>query len=165
MPRASDYLLPGYIYHLTQRCHNRQHLLCFARDRDVYRAWLREGVERHRVPVYGFCITSNHIHVVAHADDVAAIAQFMHLASGATAKQYNLRKERTGSMWEHPYQCRIVTSTNLRSGQCARSLPLTMHFLGQKIAAKTGYDPVFDRKEMKYRYLATGTVGEPSITR
>jgi len=43
MPRASDYLLNGYTYHLTQRCHDRQFLLRFGKDRDVYRDWLREG--------------------------------------------------------------------------------------------------------------------------
>jgi putative transposase len=108
MPRASDYLLQGYTYHLTQRCHDRQFLLRFAHDRDVCRAWLREGVKRHRVPVYGFCVTSNHVHILAHVDSLEAVSQFMHLASGSTAKQHNLRKDRSGAMWEHPYQCTIV---------------------------------------------------------
>jgi putative transposase len=108
MPRASEYLLQGYTYHLTQRCHDRRFLLRFARDRDKYREWLREGVVRHRVPVYGFCITSNHVHVLAHADSVEAVSQLMHLASGATAKQYNLRKTRSGAMWEHPYHCTVI---------------------------------------------------------
>jgi putative transposase len=108
MPRASDYLLPGYTYHLTHRCIDQQFLLRFARDRDCYRDWLREGVNRHRVPVYGYCITSNHVHVIAHADSVEAVSQLMHLAAGATAKQYNLRKSRTGAVWEHPYQCTVV---------------------------------------------------------
>lgn len=110
MPRASECLLPGYTYHLTQRCHARQFLLRFACDRDTCREWLRVGVERYRVPVYGFCITSNHIHVLAHADDEESIGALMHLVSGATAKRYNLRKERTGSMWEHPYHCTAVES-------------------------------------------------------
>jgi putative transposase len=108
MPRSSDYLLPGYTYHLTHRCVDRQFLLRFARDRDVYREWMREGVARHRVPIYGYCITKNHVHVLAHASDVEAVSRMMHLASGSTAKQYNLRKSRTGPMWEHPYQCTVV---------------------------------------------------------
>jgi putative transposase len=74
----------------------------------VYREWLREGVQRHRVPVYGFCITSNHVHVIAHASDCEAVSAMMHLASGTTAKQYNLRKKRDGSMWEHPYHCTAI---------------------------------------------------------
>jgi putative transposase len=108
MPRSSDYLLPGYTYHLTHRCHDRQFLLKFAQDRDVYREWLRVGVQRHRVPVYGFCITSSHVHVLAHVDSVESVSRFMHLASGSTAKRYNLRKGRTGSMWQHPYHCTMV---------------------------------------------------------
>ena len=108
MPRASDYLLEGYTYHLTQRCHNREFLLSLAKDRDVYREWLRQGVKRHGVCVYGFCITSNHVHILAHVDSVEDVSRLMHLASGATAKRYNLRKRRAGSMWQHPYQCTIV---------------------------------------------------------
>jgi putative transposase len=108
MPRASDYLPPGYTYHLTQRCHDRRFLLRFVRDRDAYREWLRIAGVRHRVPVYGFCITSNHVHVLAHADSAESVSGFMHLASGSTAKQYNLRKGRSGSMWEHPFHCTVV---------------------------------------------------------
>lgn len=100
--------MEGYTYHLTQRCHNRSFLMRFARDRDAYRKWLREGVRRFQVPIYGFCITSNHVHVIAHALNREAVSALMHLASGATAKQFNLRKEREGSMWEHPYQCTII---------------------------------------------------------
>jgi len=110
MPRSSYYLLPGYTYHLTQRCHGREFLLRLAKDRDTCREWLRVGVQRYNVPVYGYCITSNHIHVLAHADDEAAISAFMHLVTGATAKRYNVRKERTGSMWEHPFHCTAVES-------------------------------------------------------
>ncbi|NQU41150.1 MAG: transposase [Lentisphaerae bacterium] len=108
MPRASDYLLEGYTYHLTQRCHNREFLLRLAKDRDVYREWLRQGVKRHGVSVYGFCITSNHVHILVHVDSVENVSRLMHLASGSTAKRYNLRTGRTGAMWQHPYQCTIV---------------------------------------------------------
>jgi REP element-mobilizing transposase RayT len=42
MPRANRYILPGRIYHLTHRCHDRQFLLRFAKDRDGYRQRLRD---------------------------------------------------------------------------------------------------------------------------
>jgi REP element-mobilizing transposase RayT len=38
MPRANRSILPGYVYHLTHRCHDRKFLLKFAQDRDRYRA-------------------------------------------------------------------------------------------------------------------------------
>ncbi len=34
MPRANRYFVPGKFYHLTHRCHDRQFLLKFVRDRD-----------------------------------------------------------------------------------------------------------------------------------
>lgn len=107
MPRASRYLLPGYAYHLTQRCTDRQFLLRFARDREALREWLRVGVQRHDVPLYGYCITSNHIHLIVHVEDVGAVAMLMDLVAGSTASQYNRRKQRSGAFWE-PYQCTII---------------------------------------------------------
>jgi hypothetical protein len=49
MPRANRYIVPGQIYHLTHRCHNQAFLLRFGIDRESYRKWLREGLERHGV--------------------------------------------------------------------------------------------------------------------
>jgi putative transposase len=33
MPRASRYFLPNHIWHITHRCHQRDFLLKFARER------------------------------------------------------------------------------------------------------------------------------------
>ena len=44
MPRANRYFVPGQVYHLTHRCHNRDFLLKFARDRDAYRTKLRQAL-------------------------------------------------------------------------------------------------------------------------
>ena len=107
MPRASRYLLEGYTYHLTQRCTNREFFLRFAKDRDVYREWLRIGVQRHHVPLYGHCVTNTHVHLIVHVDDIGPVAMLMDLVAGVTAQQYNRRKGRSGAFWE-PYQCTII---------------------------------------------------------
>ena len=101
-------MVEGHTYHLTHRCHDRRFLLRFKRERKAYREWLRVGVKRYGVSVYGYCITSSHTHVVAHVDDREAVARLMQLASGALARQLNERKGHEGSVWEHPYQCTMV---------------------------------------------------------
>ncbi len=108
MPRACDYLVEGYTYHLTHRCQEQLFLLNAARERDAYREWLREGVKRYGVPVYGYSITCNHVHVIVHASDREAVSRLMQLASGATAKGFNTRKDRKNAMWEHPYHCTVI---------------------------------------------------------
>ena len=56
MPRANRYFVPGYACHLTHRCHNREFLLRFAKDRDRYRMLLREGVREVEVSLLDFCV-------------------------------------------------------------------------------------------------------------
>lgn len=108
MPRASRYIVEGYTYHLTHRCHDRRFLLKFREERDSYREWLRVGVKRYGVSIYGYCITNNHVHVVAHVDDREAVARVMQLPSSAVAKALNQRKGHGDSVWEHPYHCTMV---------------------------------------------------------
>jgi putative transposase len=110
MPRHSRVILPGYTYHLTHRCHDREFLLRFQRDRNAYREWLREGAGRHGVPVLGYCITSNHVHVVIHAEAREPVSAMMRLAAGCTAGQYNQRKGRRGGFWDGRFRCTAVES-------------------------------------------------------
>lgn len=110
MPNASRYLQPGFTYHLTHRCHDRRFLLRTIRERNDYRRWLREGSRRHRVPIYNYCITSNHVHVIAHVDDAGAVSSMMQLASATVARHWNRLKEHEGSFWEHPFKCTIIQS-------------------------------------------------------
>ena len=49
MGRANQFNSGGGIFHVTHRCHNRAFLLKFARDRDAYRAILREQLEEFEV--------------------------------------------------------------------------------------------------------------------
>lgn len=44
MARANRCYLPGHTYHLTHRCHGREFLFQFARDRDVYRRMLWDSL-------------------------------------------------------------------------------------------------------------------------
>ena len=125
MPRSSRYLLEGYTYHLTHRCHDRRFLLKFAEEREQYREWLRIAIKRHEVSVYGYCVTSNHVHIVAHAHNRDAIARMMQLPSSTVARHLNRRKGHEGAVWEHPYQC-----TMIQDGQhllnCLRYVDLNM---------------------------------------
>ena len=93
MPRANRYLLPDHVCHVTHRCHDRSFLLRFARDRDGYRARLREACETSGVRILTYCITSNHVHLVTSTNDKAAIAGLMQRLEGDHARAYNRRKQ------------------------------------------------------------------------
>lgn len=108
MPNASRYLQAGYTYHLTHRCHDKRFLLRTNRERNDYRKWLREGASRYKVPIYNYCITTNHTHVIVHVDDPDAVSAMMQLASATVARHWNRLKVHEGSFWEHPFKCTII---------------------------------------------------------
>jgi putative transposase len=110
MPRANRYVVAGELLHITNRCHDRAFLLRFARDRDTYRSWLREGVRRTGVSVLDYIITSNHVHIVAESGRSSEIADLMRLAEGCCGEQYNRRKGRSGAFWEDRYGATIIDS-------------------------------------------------------
>ena len=64
MPRANRYFLPGYVWHITRRCHRRKFLLKFARDRRRYLRWLFEAKKRFGLCVVDYIVTSNHNHLL-----------------------------------------------------------------------------------------------------
>ena len=64
MPRRRRGLKDHSCYHITHRCHKREFLFKFARDRQVYVNLLRETVKRYRLDVLNYVITSNHVHLL-----------------------------------------------------------------------------------------------------
>ena len=62
------------------------------------------------MPVLGYCVTSNHVHVVIHAEAQEPVSAMMRLAAGCTAGQYNQRKGRRGGFWDGRFRCTAVES-------------------------------------------------------
>lgn len=89
MPRASRHYLPGYVWHLTHRCHRQQFLLRFAKDRRTWVHWLYVARQRHGLCVLDYAVTSNHIHLVVRDQGRGEIARSMQLIAGRTAQAYN----------------------------------------------------------------------------
>jgi putative transposase len=125
MPRANRYILPGRVYHLTHRCHDRQFLLRFAKDRDGYRRRLGEAVRSVEASLLTYNITSNHVHLLAYADDSEQIAVLMQRAAGEFARDYNRRKRRSGAFWEGRYHATMVDSGEYL-WECLRYVELNM---------------------------------------
>ena len=110
MARANRYMVPGQIYHVTHRCHNRSFLFRFRKDRDAYRSMLRDRVSRFPVSVLGYCLTSNHTHLLLKVNGLAhrVLASLMQALEGDFAQYYNLRKKRKGAFWSDRYHAVMI---------------------------------------------------------
>src|SRR3989304_4368840 len=108
MPRANPHFLPGHVWHLTHRCHQKSFLLKFARDRRCYLSWVFEAKKRFGLSVLNYMVTSNHIHLLVKDTGPNVIAQSMQLIAGRTAQEYNQRKGRQGAFWEDRYHATAI---------------------------------------------------------
>jgi putative transposase len=110
MPRASRHYVPGYIWHLTHRCHRQQFLLKFLKDRRIWVEWLYAACKRFGLSVLNYNVTCNHIHLVVRDRGGGEIARSMQLIAGRTGQQFNDRKRRRGAFWEDRYHATAIES-------------------------------------------------------
>ncbi len=59
MPRANRHHIPGQVWHITHRCHEKEFLLKFSRDRRRWLHWLFEAKKRYGLQIFNYTITSN----------------------------------------------------------------------------------------------------------
>ncbi len=100
MPRANRHFLSNHVWHITHRCHKKEFLLKFVRDRRRWLHWLFEASKRYRLSVLNYMVTSNHIHLLVRDRGQGEIAASMQLIAGRTGQEYNQRKGRKGAFWE-----------------------------------------------------------------
>jgi len=111
MARAKRHYLPGHVWHITHRCHKKEFLLKFARDRRRWLQWLFEAEKRYGIRILNYMVTSNHIHLlVADGGGRDVISKSIKLVAGRTGQEYNQRKNRNGAFWEDRYHATAVSS-------------------------------------------------------
>jgi putative transposase len=126
MPRANRHFLPGFSWHITQRCHKREFLLKFLRDRKRWLYWLYQAKKRYGICVLEYNLTHNHIHLLAlNKKKKNIISQSMNLVSSRTAQEYNLRKGRNGAFWGDRYHATAI-ETDSHLIQCMIYIALNM---------------------------------------
>jgi len=109
MPRANRYHIPGCVWHITHRCHKKDFLFKFARDRRRWIRWLFEAKKRYGLSILNHMVTFNHIHLlVVDGEDGWTIPRSMQLVAGRIAQEYNQRKQRKGAFWEDRYHATAV---------------------------------------------------------
>lgn len=64
MARANRHFIPNCIWHITHRCHKREFLLKFRKDKKNWVNWLFEVKKRYGLSILNYAVTSNHIHLI-----------------------------------------------------------------------------------------------------
>ncbi len=126
MARAKRHYIPGQVWHITHRCHKREFLLKFSKDRRRLLQWLFEAKQRYGLIILNYAVTSNHIHLLVVDDkDRDVIPNSIKLIAGRTGQEFNQRKGRKGAFWEDRYHATAVEDGN-HLMQCLVYIDLNM---------------------------------------
>lgn len=155
MPRANRHFAKGLVWHLTHRCHRKDFLLKFARDRRRWRYWLFEARRRFGLCVLNYTVTSNHIHLLVRDRGKGEISNGMQLLAGRTAQEFNRRKNRRGAFWEDRYHATAIEA-DAHLARCIAYIDLNMVRAGvvphPEQWADGGYRELVDQRQ---RYVTT----------
>lgn len=113
-------LLPDNYYHIYTRGNNKENLF---RQKDNYKYFLSLW-QKHLTPIaytQAYCLMPNHIHFcikVRHFEDLSEkfqngsrlLSQPISNCFNAYTKAFNKRFSRTGSLFQRPYQRKLVDS-------------------------------------------------------
>jgi len=93
----------GIPHHVTQRGNARQSVFDDSVDRRTYVTLLRRYASEHELPIWAWCLMSNHIHLLAVPKTGAALANALGHTHRDYARYHNARSGKSGHLWQARY--------------------------------------------------------------
>jgi putative transposase len=103
MARLARVAAVGVAYHITQRGNARRDVFESQGDRLVYLSLLRQYARLHQLSLLGYCLMSNHVHLVAIPHRPDSMARALLHAHGRYAACLNTRQGASGHVWQGRY--------------------------------------------------------------
>jgi putative transposase len=91
--------LPGVAAHVVQRGHNRQACFFDEEDFQTYRTYLGEGCQRHGIALHGYCLMTNHVHLLITPGPEDGFSRCMQVVNRRYVHYVNRRYRRRGTLW------------------------------------------------------------------
>src|SRR3989304_6053063 len=106
MPRVARIVVPGMPHHITQRGNNRQAVFFVDDDRRMYLALLKAQAEIHGGGVLGYCLMTNHVHLIGVPQREESLAKAVGRTHFLYSQYINRFHKRSGHLWQNPVRAR-----------------------------------------------------------
>lgn len=96
MPRRARTLDSEYYFHVINRSARKAPLFERSKDYRGFLRILREGLERHPVPLIAYCVMSNHWHLVVGPVGTEVLSRLMHWVTTTHAVRFHKQRSTAG---------------------------------------------------------------------
>jgi putative transposase len=93
-------VVPGVPYHITQRGNRREEVFFSEADRTLYLKLLLEYGHKHGLAVKGYCLMTNHVHLVAVPERESTLCDVFKPVHLRYAQHVNWTRGVTGHVWQ-----------------------------------------------------------------
>ncbi len=118
MPRVARIVLPGVPHHVTQRGNNHQDVFFVDADREVYLNLLRDQSDRFGLKIVGYCLMTNHVHLVATPSDELSLAKAVGRTDFLYTQYVNRLHRRSGHLWQNRFYSCALDEVHLWRALC-----------------------------------------------
>jgi len=108
MPRLPRPVADGLVYHALNRGNNRAVVFADAADFAAFLQALRQTRRRYPFRLYGYCLMSNHFHLVLQPADGQCISRILQSLTVAHTWRYHRRHSTSGHVWQGRFQSPVI---------------------------------------------------------
>lgn len=113
MPRTARIVIPNVPHHITHRGNNRQDVFFADDDRRAYLAVLGERCADAGVRVLGYCLMSNHVHLIVVPPTEESLAAAIGRTHFVHTQYVNRLHGRSGHLWQGRFYSCPLDETHL----------------------------------------------------
>jgi len=111
MPRNARIVIPDIAHHITQRGNNKQDVFFVDDDKEKFLELLSEQSKKFGAVIDGFCLMTNHIHIIATPAKVDSLAKTIGRVNLLYSQYISYMHGRTGHLWQNRfYSCPLDTN-------------------------------------------------------
>jgi putative transposase len=100
MARLARIVAVNVPHHVTQRGNAQQFILAADSERLVYLQLLQQYVKLHELSLLGYCMMSNHVHLVVVPRTAEALALALKQTHGRYGSYWNAAHRSSGHVWQ-----------------------------------------------------------------
>ena len=98
---------PGAFYHVTSRGNERKEVFKSTRDRTKFLEYLKTATLKYDAVIHVYCLMDNHYHLLLETPS-GNLPQIMHHINGAYTIYYNVKRGRSGHLFQGRYKAILV---------------------------------------------------------
>jgi len=108
MARKPRLCISGIPYHVIQRGNNKEPIFFSEDDYAYFLEIIREAKGKHPCLIYGYCLMTNHFHLLAEPKEIGNLSLFMKFLGAKYVRYINKTYNRCGTLWQGRFKCSLI---------------------------------------------------------